>query len=117
MFTPSYQAALENLARFLPKAGAHYAQYRNFDFGPDRRENVSILSPYIRRRILSEQAVLQQVLQHHSRKEAEKFIQEVFWRTYWKGWLELRPYIWRDYQTALDRHMNDVQTQAGLRQR
>lgn len=117
MFTPSHQAALENLTRFLPKAGSHYAQYRNFDFGPDRRENVSILSPYIRRRILSEQTVLQQVLEHHSRKEAEKFIQEVFWRTYWKGWLELRPYIWRDYQTALDRHMNDVQTQAGLRQR
>ena len=27
----------------------------------------------------------------------EKFIQEIYWRTYWKGWLELRPAVWEDF--------------------
>ena len=32
----------------------------------------------------------------------EKFIQEVLWRTYWKGWLELRPNVWTDYLVSLN---------------
>src|SRR5210317_1260192 len=117
MFTPSLSAAQQQLAAFIPNAGAYYAQQRNFDFGPDNRANVSTLSPYIRRRVLTEATVLNQVLTHHSPKDAEKFIQEIFWRTYWKGWLELRPWIWQDYRTSLDRHINEIQTQSGLRQR
>ena len=31
----------------------------------------------------------------------EKFIQEVLWRVYWKGWLELRPNVWSDYLLEL----------------
>ena len=31
----------------------------------------------------------------------EKFIQEVLWRVYWKGWLELRPNVWTDYLEEL----------------
>ena len=26
-----------------------------------------------------------------------KNIQEIFWRTYWKGWLEHRPEVYSDY--------------------
>ena len=33
----------------------------------------------------------------------EKFIQEVLWRTYWKGWLELRPNVWTDYLIELNK--------------
>ena len=32
----------------------------------------------------------------------EKFIQEILWRVYWKGWLELRPNIWSDYLRELE---------------
>src|SRR6056300_936423 len=117
MFTPSLSAAQQQLDAFIPNAGAYYAQHRNFDFGLENRANVSTLSPYIRRRVLTETTVLKQVLTRHSPKDAEKFIQEIFWRTYWKGWLELRPAIWQDYRTSLDRHINDIQTQSGLRQR
>jgi deoxyribodipyrimidine photo-lyase len=35
--------------------------------------------------------VLRAVLSRHSYASAEKFVQELCWRTYWKGWLELRP--------------------------
>ena len=34
----------------------------------------------------------------HNAAAAESFIREVLWRSYWKGWLELRPTIWDDYR-------------------
>lgn len=34
------------------------------------------------------------VLAAHPYKVVEKFIAEVFWRTYWKGWLELHRGLW-----------------------
>lgn len=96
-FEPSRAAALNMLTRFVPNAGHHYAEHRSFDFGSGRRDNISMLSPYIRHRILSEQEVVAAVLCAHGPISAGKFIQEVFWRTYWKGWLEQRPAVWHDY--------------------
>ncbi|MEM9637431.1 MAG: FAD-binding domain-containing protein [Pseudomonadota bacterium] len=116
-FDPTRTAALEKLARFLPDAGRHYAARRNYDLGPGRHSGVSQLSPYLRCRLLTETEVLQTVLARHSAQAAEKFIQEVFWRTYWKGWLELRPAVWEQYRADLRRHLDDVQTQSGLRDR
>ena len=90
-FEPTRTAALEKLARFVPHAGADYAKGRNYDLGPGRHNWVSTLSPYLRHRLITETEVLEAVLARHSLRAAEKFVQEVFWRTYWKGWLELRP--------------------------
>ncbi len=115
MFTPTRTAALEALDRFAPTAGMAYAQGRNFDLPKTGTPAVSLLSPYIRHRLITEKEVLNAVLQHHSPKDASKFIQEVFWRTYWKGWLELRPQVWRDYQEALQAGINRLQTESGLR--
>ncbi len=89
-------AALE---AFLPRAGRRYTEQRNFDHGPDHRANISMLSPYIRHRIITEQEVIKRVLARHRFADAEKFIQEVCWRTYWKGWLEMRPSVWERYKT------------------
>ena len=102
-WTPTRAAALERLAEFLPHAGADYARLRNIDRGPDDRSNVSALSPWIRRRILTEEEVIAAVLRRHGFARAEKFIQEVCWRTYWKGWLELRPGVLTEYHTAAAR--------------
>ena len=93
-FTPTRDDALRRLKDFIPAAGIKYAQGRNYDRGADAHKSVSQLSPYIRRRTISEVEVLKSVLGAHSPQSAEKFIQEVFWRTYWKGWLELRPSVW-----------------------
>ena len=71
---------------------------RNYDFGPDKRSNVSNLSPYIRKRIIHEIEVLQECLKFNKYENIEKFVQEVFWRTYWKGWLEGRSEIWKKYK-------------------
>lgn len=97
LFSPSREAALERLTAFAPKAGRAYAAGRNTDTGPGAPTAVSMLSPYLRRRMITEQEVVTEVLKHHSAEAAEKFIQEVYWRTYWKGWLEMRPTVWDAY--------------------
>ena len=73
-----------------------YSKNRNFDLG-NPHENVSKLSPYLRRRLVSENDVLQIALKKHSLSSLEKFIQEIFWRTYWRGWLEMRPGVYKEY--------------------
>ncbi len=97
MTTPTRAAGLDALRAFVPHAGADYRRDRNHDTGP-ARTNVSGLSPYIRHRLVTEQEVVDAVLERHSLHTAEKFVQEVFWRTYWKGWLEQRPEVWRRYR-------------------
>lgn len=99
--SPTRTAGLARLQAFLPNAGAAYEHDRNADHGPARRDNVSLLSPYIRHRLVTEAEVVSAVLDRHAFSTAEKFIQEVCWRTYWKGWLELRPQVWQGYREAL----------------
>lgn len=96
-FEPTRQAGLERLTAFAPRAGRAYAATRNTDYGMDKTTGVSLLSPYLRRRMITEREVIEQTLAHHSSEAAEKFIQEVIWRTYWKGWLEMRPAVWDHY--------------------
>ncbi len=94
---PTRAAGLARLEDFLPRAGRAYRSGRNYDFGPENRNNVSGLSPYLRHRLLTEAEVLAAVLDRHARSSAEKFIDEVCWRSYWKGWLEQRPLVWQHY--------------------
>jgi deoxyribodipyrimidine photo-lyase len=98
---PSRAAALEKLAAFTPRMGLAYAEGRNFDPGPGRPAQVSALSPYIRHRLITEQEVVAAAIAAHGAEMAEKFIQEVFWRSYWKGWLAQRPAVWEDYRARV----------------
>lgn len=104
VFFPSRDFGLEALNNFVPKAGDGYASGRNYVTEAGAPGAVSKLSPYVRYRILTEQEIICAVLKHHSLETADKFIHEVMWRTYWKGWLEMRPAIWirflqeRDHQ-------------------
>lgn len=112
-FEPTRAAGLSRLAAFAPRTGRHYAANRNTDEGAGERGNVSMLSPYLRFRMISEEEVLQTVLSRFSLSSAEKFIQEVFWRAYFKGHLETRPQIWTNYLDdlqRLDRDHADYQT-------
>lgn len=97
MFIPTRAAGLEALDDFVARAGSAYTRERNHDHGPSR-SNVSGLSPYLRHRLVTEREVVAAVLSRHSLTAAEKFVQEVFWRTYWKGWLEQNPEVWRRYR-------------------
>jgi deoxyribodipyrimidine photo-lyase len=102
IFPPSRSIALSRLAQFAPKAGHLYASSRNIDTGPDQLGAVSKLSPYVRRRLITESEIVAAVLACHGLGAAEKFVQEVLWRTYWKGWLEMRPAIWARFLAERD---------------
>ena len=96
-FEYSRAKAIEKLNYFVENNLSQYSKLRNFDFGPDKRSNISCLSPYITHGIINEQELIQKSLSKFSFSKNEKFVQEVLWRTYWKGWLELRPNVWTDY--------------------
>ena len=54
---PTRAFALQRLATIVPNAGRAYAATRNFDNGPAVRGNVSMLSPFIRHRLITEDEV------------------------------------------------------------
>ncbi len=100
-FKPSRTFALEKLDNFIDKNLIDYSKLRNFDYGPENRTNVSGLSPYVSHGIINEIEIINKSLKKHSFVKNEKFIQEILWRVYWKGWLELRPNVWLDYLNDL----------------
>ena len=107
IFEASRAKALNQLNNFVENNLGEYSKLRNFDFGPEKRSNISCLSPYITHGIINEQEVIQKALSKFSFSKNEKFIQEVLWRTYWKGWLELRPNVWADYLIELNQIKNE----------
>jgi deoxyribodipyrimidine photo-lyase len=114
---PTRAAGLDQLNQFVRAAGRQYAGQRNFDFGPGKHSRVSQLSPWIRHRLLLEEEVLGAVMQVHDVHAAEKFVQEVFWRGYFKGWLEHRPDVWRHYKHDLMGLFSRLDTEADLARR
>jgi len=107
LFEASRAKAIEKLNHFIENNLTDYSKLRNFDLGPESRSNVSCLSPYITHGIVSEKEIIKKSLDKFSFAKNEKFIQEVLWRTYWKGWLELRPNVWNDYLIELKRIRED----------
>jgi len=101
IFEASRAKAVDKLNNFVEQNLTDYSKLRNFDFGPDNRSNISCLSPYITHGIINELEVIDKSLKKFSFAKNEKFIQEVLWRVYWKGWLELRPNVWSDYLNEL----------------
>ena len=107
LFEASRAKAIEKLNHFIENNLTDYSKLRNFDLGPEGRSNVSCLSPYITHGIVSEKEIIKKSLDKFSFAKNEKFIQEVLWRTYWKGWLELRPNVWNDYLIELKKIRED----------
>jgi hypothetical protein len=106
MFEASRAKAVDKLNNFVEKNLTDYSKLRNFDLGPSNKSNISCLSPYITHGVINELEVIDKSLKKFSFAKNEKFIQEVLWRTYWKGWLELRPNVWSDYLIELDNVIN-----------
>ncbi|PWJ20491.1 FAD-binding domain-containing protein [Jannaschia seohaensis] len=111
--TPSRAAGLDRLRAFVPRAGRDYAGKRNSDL--PGHPHVSRLSPWTRHRAVTEAEIAAAVLERFAPSTAEKFLQEVLWRTYFKGWLERRPGVWADYRRGLDAARNRLATESGLR--
>ena len=100
-FRVSRVEAVEELNQFIENNLLEYSKLRNFDFGPQKRDNTSCLSPYVTHGLINEVEIINKSLKRFSFVKNEKFIQEVLWRVYWKGWLELRPNVWTDYLEEL----------------
>lgn len=86
--------ALARLREFLPRVPCYAADRNHLVRG---HENVSRLSPAIRHRLLLEEEVATAALDAHGLGAAEKFVQEIWWRRYWKVWLQQRPSVWRSW--------------------
>ena len=82
------------MEKFVSIAGL-YARDRNYV--KPNHPSVSRLSPAIRHRLIREEEITAAVLRVHSFDRVEKFVQEVYWRRYWKSWLALRPQVWSDF--------------------
>jgi deoxyribodipyrimidine photo-lyase len=106
-FNPSRAEALNHLNNFIENNLSEYSKLRNFDFGPANRSNISCLSPYITHGVINELEVIDKSLKKLPFSKVEKFIQEVLWRVYWKGWLELRPNVWTNYLIELKEVKNE----------
>ncbi|MEE4208637.1 MAG: FAD-binding domain-containing protein [Parvularcula sp.] len=110
-FPATRRHALERLHAFVPRMGSAYARERGFDPGPEHRNAISALSPFHAHRLLLEEETVLAALQAHGLKGAEKFISEVYWRTYFKGWLESRPSVWVRYLDQVSRDLASLSTE------
>ena len=114
-WTPTRAEGEKLLATFTRRMGRRYANGRNTDHGPGAHKAVSVLSPYIRRRLVLESDAVAAALAEHGPEDAEKFVQEVIWRGYFKGWLELRPQVWDSYRTGLEGDLSALDRDRRLR--
>ena len=108
------QIASQEVRAFLSGPILDYAKKRNFDYGYSDNQHVSRLSKYVSHRIVSEYDLIRSVLSQHQYPKVEKFIQEIFWRIYWKGWLEMRPAVWTDF-IELPTNYESVKLEAALK--
>ena len=112
-FIPTRAEALSRLSDFTPMMGRSYTLGRNTDRG-EGRQDVSLLSPYLRRRLVTEAEVVAAAQGGHG-ELADPFVTQVVWRGYFKGWLEQHPSVWDDYLAQLRAGENRLATQGGLR--
>ncbi|MEM6566185.1 MAG: hypothetical protein AAF665_17155 [Pseudomonadota bacterium] len=61
-FEPTRASGLRRLQEFVPHAGKTYAVRRNYDLGPGQHSGVSMLSPYVCCRLVSEEEIVTSVL-------------------------------------------------------
>ena len=113
----SRAAGLVRLEEFAREAALRYQTQRNFDHGPDRRDNVSMLSPFLRHRLILEREVLTSVLSQHSPTAVSRYVEEIFWRAYYKGWLEQRPTVWSTYRSDLGQLLTRLDADKALLER
>ena len=107
-----YEKANQEKLDFIQKGLKDYSSQRNYDFGPRSRENISNLSKYISHRIINEYDLIREILSEYNLQKVDKFVQEVFWRVYWKGWLEHRPQVWRDFVDSNPTYSEEVYKKA-----
>jgi len=113
-FPTTRAAGLARLAAFTPSMSHAYAAGRNTDYGPENETATAALSPYLRRRLVLEHETVDAARAAHG-PGAGKFVEEVFWRGYFKGHLETRSELWADYQRLVAEGRAQLDANSGLR--
>lgn len=83
----------------MPRAWL-YEERRSY-VEPPAHENVSGLSPWLQKRLLLEEEVVAAARAWWGFRRVEKFIEEAYWRAYWKGWMEQHPETWDRWAAAV----------------
>ena len=99
----SFNNAKSELDNFIKYKIENYARYRNYDYGSQGRNYVSVISPAMSRKIITEEYVVRRALESHQYKTIEKYIEEICWRSYWRGYLEQHKDIWNNYNKELSK--------------
>ena len=81
---PTRATGEATLRAFAPRMGKRYTNGRNYDRGASNHRDVSMLSPYLRRRLVLEQDAIATAVIEHGVEGADKFIQEIIWRAYFE---------------------------------
>lgn len=97
-FALTRATALQAWQTFLPRI-TRYGTERNHVV--PGHVHVSRLSPAVRFGLLSTEELVRASLQATPLNHVEKWVQELCWRTYWKGWLEQRPQVWQAWRASL----------------
>ncbi len=92
------EMALARMEAFAPRMRDYGAKRNGVVPG---HPHVSGLSPALRHRLLGEEELADFAIAQHGFKRVEKFVQEIYWRLYWKSWLEMRPAVWNRYREEL----------------
>jgi deoxyribodipyrimidine photo-lyase len=112
-FPLTREAALLRWHEFMRRVPSYGAR-RNFV--GTTHDDVSRLSPAIRFGLITPEEIVRETLARHELRTVEKWVQEVCWRSYWKGWLEMRPQVWRSWRQRVHELRaslpNDVLTRA-----
>ncbi len=108
----SRDAALQQAHGFVSASGGLKRYDKRRNYVSDDLSEVSRLSPATRHRLITEYELAQMAVDSVGMPRAEKFVQEIYWRLYWKGWLEQRPQVWTEYLQALDDFSAEARSRA-----
>ena len=95
----NYDSSYTALQDWLPKSKKFYQSNRNYDL--TGKQTTSRLSSAISSGILSESEVISSLYAYGITNSSNKFLEEVFWRIYFRGYFETHPTIWSTYKSQL----------------
>ena len=100
------QYSIDKMTDWMPNAASSYQSSRNYDL--DGKQTTSRLSESISVGILSEMDVIDCAKRLNISMKNNKFIEEIFWRVYFRGYFETRPSVWTHYTKNLNSHFKKL---------
>ena len=94
----NYLSSHTQLKNWVRKSKDFYPSYRNYDV--TGKQTTSKLSSAISSGIIKESDIIRS-LNEHGVPTSNKFLEEVFWRIYFRGYFETHPSIWQSYKECL----------------